>query len=224
METFDKKKAFGIGGILTVVVTIIAVVANISEIVQLFRGDDKPESSVVETVDKNTEESVIEPAESNYNIEEVIESVEIIEQEEITTVSEPSVVYLNSLKVAESQGFYEDENSAEDTVGNTYIENVMVIGNGYDDECYATYYLGGKYKTLSGIISVHDRSADNYSGQVFISTDDNVIYTTEEVGRVSVPMEFSINVENCQWLKINKVGEAFNGSGTRFILSDWKLE
>lgn len=223
METFNKKKAFGIGGILTGVVTIIAVVANISEIVQLFRGDDKPESSVavVETVDKNIEESVIEQA----------ESVGIIEQEEISTVTESSVVYLNSLKVAEkSDMFYENDDSAIDTIGNTYTGHLMIVGGqcNHGAEDYAIYYLGGKYKTLSGVVAMHDSTDNGSSAEVLISCDDNIIYSTGTMSRVSAPVEFSqINVEDCQWLKVSKISYhesiAFSYRN-QVILHNWKLE
>lgn len=222
MGNFDKKRAFGIGGVLTGLAAVIAVAANISEIVQLFRGDDKPEVSTsarTQIVEEVSEETVVEQADviEAKNIAEVVEEVP-------PTEAQPTVVYLNSLKVAQSGCFYEDEIYAEDTIGNTYIENIMKIGTGYSDECYAMYYLGGKYKTLSGIIAVHDGTDNDYSGQIAISADANVIYTTDEMGRASVPIEFSVNIENCNWLKINKFGSTFNGKGAWFILADWKLE
>ncbi|MDE5772121.1 MAG: NPCBM/NEW2 domain-containing protein [Ruminococcus sp.] len=218
MGAFDKKKAFGIGGILTGVAALIAVLANISEIIQLFKGNEKTEKpstsvAVVETVEK--EEAVIEQAEVEENYAEVVEEVP-------PTEPQLSVVYLDSLKVTESSVFYNDESEAVDTIGNKYIGHVMRIGHtGYivDNECYAIYYIGGKYKTLSGRIAVSDNSHGDSSEQLYILTDDNVVYTTEEMGRISVPIEFSVNVENCQWLKIDKVGGDID-----FILADWKLE
>lgn len=231
MGAFDKKKAFGIGGIITVIGAIGWGMNFVADYYQAKEGFEKSKNpvtttSVVETVEKTTKATKVEQ-------ENVIE-INAVEQAELETEppteppteAQPAITYLNTLKVSESSGFYDDESEADDTIGNKYLGNVMTIGSGYDDECYAIYYLGGNYKTLSGIIAVHDYSAseEEYNGQLFISTDDNVIYTTEEMGRVSVPVEFSVNVENCQWLKINKVGYAFNGNGTRFILSDWKLE
>ncbi|MDE6034551.1 MAG: NPCBM/NEW2 domain-containing protein [Ruminococcus sp.] len=213
MGNFDKNKAFSIGGGLAVLASIIAVAANLSEIAQFFKTDKPAKETstpyIMETVEKTTEAEKAE--------EKVVEEVP-------PTVPQPSVVYLNSLKVTESSCFSENESNAEDTIGNTYIGNVMKIGTGYSDDCYATYYLGGKYKTLSGIIAVDERTDNDYSGQLSISADDNVIYTTDEMGRVSVPIEFSVNVENCQWLRINKFGRTYNGHGTWFILSDFRLE
>ncbi|MCM1506578.1 MAG: hypothetical protein NC177_05515 [Ruminococcus flavefaciens] len=236
MGDFDKKKAWGIGGVLTGLAAVIAVLANLSQIVEGVRDFfDKPEKSVtttsiVETVEKEPEETVVEQedviqAEENYA--EVVEEVP-------PTEPQPTVVYLDSLKVAESNGFYENEVSAESTVGDKYIGHIMTIGHVgvCDSETeFGMFYLGGKYKILSGNIAINDTSWEGARGELSISCDDNVIYTTEEMGRATAPFPLpeNLSVEGCQWLKISLVnyGGTWNAGWdkkTNVILADWKLE
>ncbi len=195
--------------------------ANISEIVQLFKGDDKPakqerEVAVVETVDKNIEETVIEQAdviEENYA--EVVEEVP-------PTEAQPKAVYLNNMKVAESNYDFnlKDGSGAIDTIGNTYSGYVLTAGHqNWIEEGYATYYLGGKYETLSGVIAVHDDTYGDNTGELSILCDDSIVYSTGIIGRTSIPTEFSVSVEGCQWLKFYH-----NKSAIKFILSNCKLE
>ena len=88
--------------------------------------------------------------------------------------------------------------------------------------------MGGKYKTLSGVIAVTDESTKLHTSSLFISADDNSIYSTGEIDRAFVPSEISVNVEGCQWLKFYIVGSQINWSGfseqLQFILYNWKLE
>lgn len=58
--------------------------------------------------------------------------------------------------------------------------------------------------------------------------DDEIVYTTGQVSRAFAPVEFSVNIEGCQWLKIlitnynTEVG--WYKKYMNFILSDFKLE
>ncbi|MDE6538728.1 MAG: NPCBM/NEW2 domain-containing protein [Ruminococcus sp.] len=245
MGNFDKKRAFGIGGLVTVLVGGVAFLANVSEIVQLFKPEKTENSvAVIETVKEESEETIVEEENVAEVVEvSVVESAEvteemIIEQEESAIVqeeiivpetvpptespteSQPSVVYLDNLKIIESQGYFEDVGSAEDTISNKYVGHIITVGRpDWIETDYMIYYLGGKYKTLSGTIAVDNETDDGYGGELSISCDDDVIYSTGKMGRISVPTEFSISVEGCQWLKINH-----DYACVKFILSDWKLE
>ncbi|MDE5582788.1 MAG: NPCBM/NEW2 domain-containing protein [Ruminococcus sp.] len=234
MGDFDKKKAFGIGGSLGLT-GLIAVLANLSEIggcvdktLDRFK---KPENttSVVETVEKITEEkAVIEQAEDIK--EDYAEEVE----EVLPTEPQPSVVYLDSMKVADSRHFncFYGE-TAEDTVGNMYsghVDNIGQVGFMGGEESYVTYYLGGKYKTLNGIIAVNDKTTNNGNGEILIYCDDNIIYQTGAVVRATAPITMpELNVEGCQWLKISvasysKADFGYATDEINFILSNFKLE
>lgn len=213
MGAFDKKKAFSIGGVVAVIVGATAFLANVSEIIQLFKKDDKPSESSVAVV-TNAEESFQNSA---------IEQLDAAEADYVETSSQPSVIYLDSLKTTESFRFYENISNAEDTIGNKYAGHVCTIGdrNAVDNSAYAVYYLGGKYKTLSGTIAVDDVTYEESEAEISVSCDESIVYSTEKMGRISVPVEFSVDVENCQWLKISNL--QYDSTG-KFILADWKLE
>ncbi|MDE6034553.1 MAG: NPCBM/NEW2 domain-containing protein [Ruminococcus sp.] len=137
----------------------------------------------------------------------------------IVEVAEP--VYLNSIKVSEHSKNFSDNNvSVTDILGNTYY-NASVIGKSglLKSEDYAIYYLGGKYKTLSGIIAIDEGNSEKAVGELSILCDDTEVYTTEQVKRGTAPIEFSVDVEGCQWLNI-----CHDKSKMEFILADWKLE
>lgn len=221
MGDFDKRKAFGIGGI----VGAIAILANLSQIIDTASGLlDKPEKSVtttsiVETVEKNTK-----PKETKKAEEKVVEP-----ETEPPTEPQPKAVYLDSLKVAESsyRFFIENPGSNMDSIGNTYTGHILIASSddgAVGNDCYAIYYLGGKYKTLSGTIAISDLSDEQPICELLVSCDDNVIYTTGQVGRATAPMEISLNVENCQWLKLSGATHSSWKGWLRFLLSDWKLE
>ncbi|MDE6425739.1 MAG: NPCBM/NEW2 domain-containing protein [Ruminococcus sp.] len=236
MGNFDKKRAFGIGGGLAVLASIIAVAANISEIIQLVKPE-KTESSVavIETVKEEPEEIIVEEEnvaevieETAIEQEEVIEESVIVPEEVVEPETEPPTefqpiaVYLDSLKIIEAKNF-DVKNSAEDTIGNNYAGHIISIGtNDSLRDTYGTYYLGGQYKKLSGTIAVDDSIREDSEEELSILCDDNVAYTTGSIiGRKNIPFEISVNVENCQWLKIQKV--QYNHGGV-LILYNWKLE
>lgn len=141
MGIFDKKRAFSIGGVLSGLIGIIAVLANLSEILQFAGCNEKSEKSVtttsiVETVEKSTKAKETKQAEETIfedeNVAEVVEEVP-------PTETQPTAVYLDSLKVAESKHYFENENNVIDTVGNKYTKHIFTIGecNGggfYDDD------------------------------------------------------------------------------------------
>ena len=128
---------------------------------------------------------------------------------------------LNSIEVSEHSKNFSDNNvNVTDVLGNTYY-NASTIGKSglMKKEDYAIYYLGGKYKTLSGIIAIDEDNSEKAVGELSILCDNTEVYTTEQVKRITVPIEFSVDVEGCQWLNI-----CHDKSKMKFILADWKLE
>ena len=246
MGEFDKKKVLSIGGILTGLASIIAILANLSEIGQFFHKDEpkmETSTSIVEMVEKTTEQAEEKIVEEVPETESPTEPPTDPPTTEPPTEPQPAVTYLSDMKVSKSQYFYYDEEETKnsmDTVGNTYKNNVLTIGEvseyndyGYEfDDNYATYYLGGKYKKLNGTISVNDISLNKGSGELSILLDDEVIYTTGKSDREFEPYEFPepLNVEGGKWLKIvltNNNSWSLTGKCSKrinFILSDFRLE
>ncbi|MBR0142026.1 MAG: NPCBM/NEW2 domain-containing protein [Ruminococcus sp.] len=212
----NKKTAFSITTIILGVGAVVAFIANIGQIKEAWfpnkseSSSSKVKSSVVEV--KPKEEINVSP---EVDIPDDYSSV----VEEIPQPAEPSVVYLDELKVTE--GYIGDDSSREDTLGNKYTGHLNLLGGStLNHESYGIYYLGGKYKTLSGTIAIDDITDKDRSRQLYISADNNIIYTTDELTRTTVPFDFTVNVENCQWLKISNAGDEY----VWFILHNWRLE
>ncbi len=116
MGEFDKKRGFGFGfGVVVgVVVGATSFLANVSEIVQLFNKEDKPEKnphpvSVVETVEKDVEETALQRA--------YITDYDYAEAEVLEGTAETFVFSVE-----------EEDNDVEETI----IKQAYVIKNGDD--------------------------------------------------------------------------------------------
>lgn len=136
-------------------------------------------------------------------------------------------VYLNTMTASESDGYYNDQASVKDSVGNNYDENIItlgstgVLGNGTS---YATFYLGGQYKLLVGKLAVNNSSWNEHTASFSIYCDDNEVYNSGEVSKQFAPIDVSVNTENCQWLKVMVNNFTDNGGEyINFILSDFCL-
>lgn len=57
-----------------------------------------------------------------------------------------------------------------------------------------------------------------------IYNDDISIYATDDMGRISVPLDFSIDITNVQWLKIECTKNNWASKRMQVILDNWKLE
>lgn len=145
--------------------------------------------------------------------------------------TEPSTQHnrerLIDMTVSESDGYYNDKASVMDSVGNNYEDNIItlgstgVLGNGTS---YATFYLGGQYKLLAGKLAVNNSSINGYTASFSIYCDDDEVYNSGEVSKQFAPTDISVNVENCQWLKVVVNNFAANGGeNINFILSDFCL-
>lgn len=226
MGSFDKKQALGIGGGLAVLASIIAVVANISEIAQLFKSEKTENSvAVIENVKEEPSKTIID----NENVAEVVEvsaveSAEVIEEtvieqekvieesviipEEITepeteppTEPKPVSIYIVDLDYMSLNGIMSSQSKLEDNIGNIYHNGFYLYGNNGGS---ANYYIRGKYTNFSGIIAVPDgweSSSDSASFAVY--GDDNLLYTSPIMTNTSFPESFSIDITDVQMLTIS---------------------
>ncbi|MDE6034554.1 MAG: NPCBM/NEW2 domain-containing protein [Ruminococcus sp.] len=184
--------------------TVIAVLASMSQICSCGAGV---------ALEHNTENKI--------QIGLHNESEKETETEAETEKKTSEFVYLDTIEPDEkSSSFHNDKKSAKDVLGQTYY-NVSIIGKSKSDkqEDYARYHLGGKYKKLSGIITVHNNNSEECFGQLSILCDNKSVYATGKVEKYTAPMEFSVDVSDCEWLKI-----CHDKSIMKFILADWKLE
>lgn len=205
---------------IAMIVGILAGIATVVGVIFSIVGDKEPTPEPT-IIAEETQKEDIETTTETQMIDEELPVTEAPTEPPTTEAptepapTEPPTVYLDSLKITESYDFL-SRNSVTDSIGNNYMGHFLYT----HASGYTVYYLGGKYTTLSGIIAVSDESDNNTSGQVTILADDNPAYSTEAMGRVSTPVEFSVSVENCQWLKIESSGDYW----CFFILADWKLQ
>ena len=204
-----KKKPFGL---LVIVVVIIMLIL----LIFVIRSCNHHENSTNNTVEEITTQEirVTEHSTSTVDLED-------------NTQQKHIGVSLKDMTVSESDGYYTDEESTMDSVGNNYSNNFTtlgttgVLGNGTS---YATFYLGGRYNYLIGKLAVNNSSWDEHTASFSIYCDDNEVYNTGEVSKQFAPTDISVNIENCQWLKI--MVNNFAGSGgeyINFILSDFNM-
>lgn len=159
---------------------------------------------------------------SDFIMYENAESIPQLSTEEDVTIGD---VYLKSMTASESDGYYTDEGTAMDSVGNNYSNNFTtlgttgVLGNGTS---YATFYLGGHYSYLTGKLAVNNSSWNEHTASFSIYCDDNEVYNTGEVSKQFAPIDISVNIEKCQWLKImvNNFADS-GGEYINYILSDF---
>lgn len=220
MGAFDKKKAFGIGGIITVIGAIGWGMNFVADYYQAKEGFEKSKNpvtatSVVETVEKTTRATKAKQ-------EDVIE-VNAVEQAEPETVPptepptapptepQPVSVYINDLEYMSCENDVEEQSNLKDNVGNMYhkglfmYRNISFIG---DTGCYgegsANYYIQGKYTTFSGTVAVPSGNENNTRSSFFeIYGDGNLLYTSPVMTNTSFPENFSIDITGVQLLTIS---------------------
>lgn len=111
-----------------------------------------------------------------------------------------------------------------DMYGNTYRQVGIdgsngIIANDSSEESYVEYYVNGMYKRLTGTAYVPMYSVNvdenNYCGSpcMKIYVDDVLVYQLSLTGK-DKPVEFDINIENADFLKVELYGGWYKGDGT----------
>lgn len=220
MNKNSKSQSIGTIAIIGAIGVAFEILVNFTAILDWITNKlPKKDENKADTL-QSSQSSLETQAETS--IDESIQTAVTVEE---SATADNTYAVLCDLKVVESSGLWDVNNHAVDTLGNEYLGNIVKIGSGYSSNDSITYYLGKNYNTLTGVIAIADNSSnrEEYNAQLFISCDKDVVYSTDVLGRETVPIEFSINVENCEWLKISKAGKGFNGSTTTFILYNWEL-
>ena len=212
-------KKIGLGVSLVAILGAVATAVGFySDIESIFSKSDNNTKEVIVT-------SVVTQKETQAPLVEETTTELVTTTEEITEppVTEPSVVYLADLEPVECEN-YEKIDTIKDTIGNIYTGKINCFMNyAFGSSAQVTYYLGGKYKTLSGTIAVGEGTDNGNAVALCIMADDTSIYATDEMERVSEPINFSIDVENAKWLKLEWTAREYLKSAD-MILYDWKLE
>lgn len=123
-------------------------------------------------------------------------------------VNDSKPIELSSLTISDSKDYslISGQSIIKDTVGNTYTTgNLFTLDycNGYysfEDESFATYYLGGKYSMLTLNLAVYNDGGNTSSCITIYGDDNKVLYTTGDVGRQFVPKELELDVSEFEWI------------------------
>lgn len=125
-------------------------------------------------------------------------------------ISITSLVTINS-------GYWDDWNSADakDTFGNDYSTACNYVKlRGYhllsqNLNHYTEYRLYGDYTTITGSIVPHSDSEENKISYLQIYVDDELVYTSADIGRKTDPVDFAVDVTGAEYVKIVVYTEAW---------------
>lgn len=128
-----------------------------------------------------------------------------------------SFLPLSNLKLSASRFLTQiQDRSLEDTIGNTYESGNLFEMCAEDNEYgYASFYLGGKYKKITGNIAISDES-DNENElnkqlesyiEIYSKNGENynLLYTSPILNKISSPINLStlnLDLSDCEWLEI----------------------
>lgn len=105
------------------------------------------------------------------------------------------------------------EDIASDPRENTYIDAYVFqgeyfslnTGGGKYIKPYIEKYIGGGYDTFSATINPYktfDKYNQNVKAEIWIYADNNLIYTSNQITRLTENEEINISVKDVEYLKI----------------------
>ena len=131
-------------------------------------------------------------------------------------------VSLLSLETEEKEGrlniSQNPRNDIKDLDGNSYTNYISVTSTSKDSNT-VTYKLDSKYSKLTGKICVMDSSKDaTVSGEtrVNIYSNGNLLYTSDIITNTTKSLDFSVDVDNVNDLKIELIG----GTNLNYFIAD----
>lgn len=111
-------------------------------------------------------------------------------------------VGLDTLHVIDSYSFKKKSGYFVDSFGNNYSSALYFEYIGYSTPTQAIFNLNGKYGTLSGSIVACENTASNSVMRVLIYVDNELCYTSPNIGKTSGKINFNIKVNYGQTLTI----------------------
>lgn len=144
----------------------------------------------------------------------------------IAEVEDSKPVSITSLD-ALNGGFDWNEGDPTDPFGNTYsdVSNYAVFSSySYGDaEGYAEYRIYGNYTLLTGKISPHTDTFTDARGQIKIYADDKLKYTSPMIGRKTDSFDFSVDITDAEYIKIEYELDSYYNCYAAIILMDVNL-
>lgn len=103
-----------------------------------------------------------------------------------------------------------------DHLGNSF-ENCFEGGKGWRE-----YYINSAYKSITGTIAYGADGYVGHMGKIEIYADDELVYSSPNVGAKTDPFTFSVNIEGKRYIEIKFV-DITGWDWMRLILADAKL-
>lgn len=143
--------------------------------------------------------------------------------EKLDMVEAKAPVSITSLKEINSDIWGKwNEGTASDPFGNDYTRacNYVHIKRWDQRTSYIEYRLYGKYNTLTGTIAPHADTDEEKVSCLQVYVDDELVYTSPEIGRKTDAVTFSVDITGAEYIKIVIQRESWSCS---VILSDVQL-
>lgn len=152
---------------------------------------------------------------------------------ENSAVTEPPVVaptrpsdYVEPFALFAMPIISEDTNlrkdNVEDSYGNEYdgpYFDLCSYGYAPGDDAYITeaateFNLDGKYRYFSGTFFTRDRQSEDYTIEFMVYADDTLIFRSEPISRKTKAVNFTIDIGNCEILRIASRSYDHTNTGT----------
>lgn len=143
--------------------------------------------------------------------------------EKLDMVEAKAPISITSLKEINSDIWGKwNEGTASDPFGNDYTSacNYVHIKRWDQTKSYVEYRLYGKYSTLTGVIAPHADNDEEKVSCLQVYVDDELVYTSPEIGRKTDAISFSVDITGAEYIKIVIQRESWSCS---VILSDVQL-
>ena len=143
--------------------------------------------------------------------------------------AETTIIGCKKIKLSELEEFDSDygvfwRDTDNDFFGNEYSTCLrMRVPNQIDDSLgiYAKcmeYYLGMRYQSIEGKAVLSNISWHDEKAQFAIIADNQIVYTSPEIGDTTQPFSFSVNLRNAEYLKLGTISYETRGSDDCFVL------
>lgn len=129
--------------------------------------------------------------------------------------SQPAVMLFDMDYFTYINSYFVDTKSVTDNIGNSY-NNAINLPYGSIEE----YLLKGKYRKLKGrfIIDYESRGTTR-TGQILVYGDDKIIYSSPKLTGGVEPIDFDIDIEGVQKLKIEFIRDNKGVSGNFYLVN-----
>lgn len=114
------------------------------------------------------------------------------------------------------------KNDVKDAYGNEYVApyfDLCSYGSAHRDGEYITqavteFNLDGKYRYFSGTFFTRAKQSENYTIEFMVYADDVLIFRSEPISRKTKAIDFTIDIGNCDVLRITSRSYDYTSTGT----------